>query len=81
MKLVSLVVSTNTDQTLDISSEEYDDIDTRSDLKVTQTSKSPESVTTSKPKRVIRIHARYTNTVAYTLPVIGGVPFTYREAV
>ena len=81
VELVSPVVSTKTVQTVDIPDEESDDIDTTPDLKEAQSSQPTESIATSRPQRVIRRPARYTDTVAYALPVIEGVPCTYKDAV
>ncbi|PSS08126.1 Endonuclease [Actinidia chinensis var. chinensis] len=81
VELVSPVVPTKTVQTVDIPDEESDDIDTTPDLKEAQSSQPAESIATSRPQRVIRRPARYTDTVAYALPVIEGVPCTYKDAV
>ena len=78
---MSPIVPTKIVQIVDILDEEFVDIDTTSNLKKTQTSQLLESIATSKSQRVICKPALYTNIVAYALPVIDGVPCTYRDVV
>ncbi|GFZ02006.1 hypothetical protein Acr_15g0006150 [Actinidia rufa] len=81
VELMSPLVPTKTVQTVDIPDEESDDIDTTPDLKEAQSSQPVESIATSRPQRVIRRPARYTDIMAYALLVIEGVPCTYKDVV
>ncbi|XP_057512686.1 uncharacterized protein LOC130794748 [Actinidia eriantha] len=81
VELESQVVPTKTVQKVDIPEMESDVVDTTSDLKEAQTSQPADSIATSRQQRVIRMPARYNDTVAYALPVIEGVPCTYKAAI
>ena len=81
VELESQAVPTKTVRKVDNPNVESDDIDTTPDLKEAQTSQPAKSIATSRQQRVIRRPARYTDTVAYALPVIEGVPCTYKDAI
>ncbi|KAK0584100.1 hypothetical protein LWI29_007622 [Acer saccharum] len=73
--------------TVDHLDDEFDDqdeisVEVEDSAPVPEIRQQPESIATSRPKRDIRRPARYTDMVAYALPVTDDdVPYTYREAV
>ena len=81
VELESQAVPTKTVRKVDNPNVESDDIETTPNLKEAQTSQSAKSIATSRQQRVIRRPARYTDIVAYALPVIEGVPCTYKDAI
>ncbi|KAK0599620.1 hypothetical protein LWI29_007024 [Acer saccharum] len=72
--------------TVDHPDDEFDDqdeisVEVEDSAPVPENRQQPESIATSKPIRDIRRPARYTDMVAYALPVTDDdVPYTYREA-
>ncbi|KAK0597829.1 hypothetical protein LWI29_028981 [Acer saccharum] len=72
--------------TVDHPDDEFDDqdeisVEVEDSAPVPENRQQPESIATSRPKRDIRRPARYTDMVAYALPVTDDdVPYTYREA-
>ena len=70
-------------QTIDHPEYESDDqVSSEMEISSPEISQQPESIATSRPKRNIRKPARYSDMVAYALPVIDDdVPNTYKEAV
>ncbi|KAG5553541.1 hypothetical protein RHGRI_011417 [Rhododendron griersonianum] len=77
------LVPTRTVQTVDCPEDEPDeqDMGTEVEAPTREILQPQESIAASRPKRDIRIPARYTDMVAYALPVTDDdVPETYREA-
>ncbi|TXG52062.1 hypothetical protein EZV62_021231 [Acer yangbiense] len=73
--------------TVDHPDDEFDDqdeisVEVEDSAPVPEIRQQPESIATSRPKRHIQKPARYTDMVAYALPVIDDdVPINYKEAV
>lgn len=64
------------------SDESLVEVEDQEPASVPEVRQQPESIATSKPKRNIRKPARYTDMVAYALPITGDdIPYNYREAV
>ena len=64
------------------SDESLVEVEDQEPASIPEVRQQPESIATSKPKRNIRKPARYTDMVAYALPITGDdIPYNYREAV